>query len=190
MIDQEIFLQQMALLADRIGKPLAGPTQREYHRQLSVELTTQQFLAATTLAFNTWSAEYRVWPSPRQLIEFVIPVPKPALSGAEMFERVLSATNDPRVTPNEARLAVQSLGAAVMRGFVAAGGMRDFRNVLEVDIPWLRKRFVEAYELACQNADAEQQAVLALGDADARVAALTSGVAQIRAMPNTKRLRA
>lgn len=187
MIDKEIFAQQMALLADRIGRPLAGPTQREYFRLLSGALTTEQFVAATTLAFAKWSGEYRTWPSPQELIELIAPVASPALTAAEAFEQVLAATNDPRIPIDEQRSKVQQLGAAAMRGFLAAGGMRDFRNVLESEVPWLRKRFVEAYELACQNADAEREATLAIGDADARVAALIAKTAEQRALPQQRK---
>lgn len=183
MIDPEIFKQQLALIADRIGRPLAGPTQVEYYRQLSAQLSTQQFVAAATLVFNTWSADYRNWPSPAQFVELITPVAKPALSAAEMFEQVLEATNDPRISVPESRIKVQSLGAAAVRAFNAAGGMRDFRDALEVDVPWLRKRFVEAYELACENADAERNATLALNDADQRVAAIIGSLAKDKAMP-------
>jgi hypothetical protein len=183
MIDPEIFKQQMALIADRIGRPLAGPTQVEYHRQLSAQLSTQQFVAAATLVFNTWSADFRNWPSPAQIVELITPTAKPALSAAEMFEKVLSATNDGVSKPNEQRIKVQMLGAAAVRAFHAAGGMRDFRDVLEVNVPWLRKRFVEAYELACENADAERAATLALNDADTRVAQLIGSIAQAKTMP-------
>lgn len=183
MIDPEVFKQQMALIADRIGRPLAGPTQVEYYRQLSPMLSTPQFVAAATLVFNTWSADYRNWPAPAQIVELIAPTPKPALSAAEMFEKVLAATNDGVSKPNELRIKVQMLGAAAVRAFNAAGGMRDFHNVLEVDVPWLRKRFVEAFELACENADAEHAATLALSDADHRVAALIGSIAKEKTMP-------
>jgi hypothetical protein len=188
MIDKEIFLQQMALLADRIGKPLAGPTLREYHRVLSAALTTQQFLGAATLAFQTWSAEYRIWPSPQQLIELITPVAKPALAASEMFELVLAATNDPRLSITEQRHKVQSLGATAVRAFYAAGAMRDFRNVLEADVTWLRKRFVEAYEAAAEKADAERVATLALNDAEERVAGLIGNLAETRSLPAMRKL--
>lgn len=184
-IEQEIFKQQMALLADRVGRVLAGPTQVEYYRQLSAELTTEQFVAATTLAFRTWTAEFRNWPSPQQLIALIAPVSRATLSALEAFERVLSVTNNSAKYPDMAarREGVQALGQAVYRAFLAAGGLREFTGVLETDVPWLRKRFVEAYEAAAENVEAEQQAQLALGDADLRVAALIADVAKVRQMP-------
>ncbi len=188
MIDQELFRQRMALIADRIGRPLAGPTQVEYYRHLSAALTTEQFVAATTLVFHAKSAEYRNWPSPREIIELITPVAEPSLTAHEMFERVLALTAGNDVSQYEAGQRVQTLGAAAVRAFYAAGGRRDFRNVLEADVPWLRKRFVEAYEAACENADAERAATLALNDVDARVAALTTGLAVKLAAAPPKRL--
>lgn len=146
-------------------------------------MSTTQFVAAATLVFNTWSADYRNWPSPAQIVELITPIAKTALSAAEMFEKVLAATNDGVSKPNEQRIKVQMLGATAVRAFNAAGGMRDFHDVPEVDVTWLRKRFVDAYELACENADAERAATLALNDADQRVAAIIGAIAKEKAMP-------
>lgn len=183
MIDREMFKQQFALLADRIGRELAGPTQVEYYRQLSTELTTEQFLGAMTLMLRTWTGEYRVWPSPQQIIEKIRPVAAPTLSALEVFEKVLSAMTNTRLPVNERRHNVQALGASAMRAFLAAGGNRDFVDVLEKDVPWLRKRFVEAYEESCQHADAEQAAYVALGDADQRLQLMARSIADQKTMP-------
>lgn len=190
MIDPQVYANQMGLVGDRIGRQLHEATLREYYRHLSAALTTEQFVAATTLVFHAKSAEYRNWPSPRELIELVTPTENPALAGAEAFERVLGITNDPRIPPHEQRQEIQRLGAAAVRAFHAAGGMRDFRNVLETDVPWLRRRFLEAYALACEHAESERAATLALNDAETRVAALVSSVASTKAMPATKKLGA
>lgn len=188
MINQELFLQHMALIADRVGRQLAGPTQREYHRQLSAALTTEQFIAAASIAFNTWNAEFRNWPSPAQLIALVIPPTKPALSALEAFELVLSSmTNDPRVTLPEQRQRVEKIGDVAYRAFHAAGGIREFSGILEADVPWLRKRFVECYDAALLNADDTHRATLALADADSFVAGLISNIADQKAMPGTQR---
>ena len=52
MINREIFTQRMGLLAGRIGRELEAPVLREYYVQLSERLTTEEFAAATTLAFH------------------------------------------------------------------------------------------------------------------------------------------
>lgn len=185
-IDKEIFLQRMALLAGRIGRELEAPVQAEYYRQLSAELTTQQFVAAMGLAFNTWNAAYRTWPSPAQLVEMIAPVANPSLSAPEAFERVLAiASRHPQSPEFATRLAdIQALGANTVRAFRAAGGFRDFQNVLESDLPWLRKRFVEIFDAVCETADSERTATLALASASEQVIALiNSTAAKMPSMP-------
>lgn len=192
MIDKEIFAQRMGLLAGRIGRELEAPVFREYYTQLSDMLTTQQFVAATALAFHTWSAEYRNWPSPKQLVELIAPVEEPELSAGEAFERVLAIAGRYVHSPDFAqRMAdIQQLGANTVRAFRAAGGFRDFSNPLESELPWLRKRFVQAYEATCANAESEQAAQLALASASAQVEALTNATAAKLGMEPSKRLAA
>lgn len=190
MIDKSVFANQMGLLADRVGRQLHEATLREYFRHLSNALTTEQFVAATTLVFHAKSAEYRNWPSPREIIELIIPVERPAIGSAEMFEKVLAITNDPRIPIPDQRQRVQELGATAVRAFYAAGGFRDFRDVLEVDVTWLRKRFVEIYDTVCEFAEAEQTAQLAMNDATNRFATLANSIAAKLAMPQTKKLEA
>lgn len=188
MIEKEVFAQQFALLADRIGRPLAGPTQAAYYRQLSAELTTEQFVAAMTLAFRKWNGEYRNWPCVDQILELITPVEAPTLSASEAFEAVLAVTNDPRLAQAERRAKVQEMGAATMRAFLAAGGMRDFTDVLEADVTWLRKRFVEHYVDVCEHATASRQSELAIAEAEERVHTLIANVAKARAAPPERQI--
>lgn len=191
-IDKEIFLQRMALLAGRIGRELEAPVQAEYYRQLTAALTTQQFVAAMGLAFNTWDAAYRTWPSPAQIVEMITPVSSPSLSAAESFNRVLSiASRHPEDPGFGKRLEdIQALGATTVRAFRAAGGFRDFQNVLESDAPWLRKRFVELYVSACENSEQERTASLALASASEQVIALVNATADKLSAPPTRKLAA
>jgi hypothetical protein len=177
MINKEVFAQRMGLLAGRIGRELEGAVQAEYYRHLAAMLTTEQFVAATAIAFATWDSAYRNWPSPKQLVEMVTPIATPALSAAEAFERVLAITNDPRIPIGERMPKIQAMGATTVRAFRAAGGRRDFENVLEDQVVWVRKRFVDAYADACDNADAERAANLALASASEQVAALVNATA-------------
>lgn len=190
MIDRQIFAHQMGILADRIGRDLKAPTLRAYYQALKQSLTTEQFVAATTLAFRTITGDYRVWPSPAQLIELVTPVADPTLSGADAFERVLAITNDPRIPIGERVPMIQELGAATVRAFRAAGGRREFENVPEDQVKWLRRSFLEAYTAACENADAERVASLALASASAQVRALVNATADKLSMPEPQRIAA
>lgn len=190
MISKHIFAHQMGILADRIGRDLKAPTLRAYYQALSQSLTTQQFVAATTLAFRKLSGEYRTWPSPAELIELIVPVDSPRLSGADAFEQVLAITNDPRISVDDRLNRIRELGAATVRAFRAAGGRREFEGILEADVKWLRRHFLEAYEAACEGGEAERSAALALESASQQVQALVASTAEKLAMPETKKLAA
>jgi hypothetical protein len=178
-IDKEIFAQYMALLTERIGRTLSPPVYAEYYRALDAELTTEQFMGAATLAFRTWPAEYRNWPSPQQLVELIRPVAAPALSAADAFEQVLEIANRHLFHERFAtrRADIQAIGVAALRAFNAAGGFRDLQNAPIDQVPWLRKRFVDAYTAACEHADAERDATLALEVADERMRQLVASTA-------------
>jgi len=191
-IDKDMFSQYMGLLAERIGRALSPPVYAEYFRALESELTTKQFIGAATLAFRTWPAEYRNWPSPQQLVEMVRPVAAPSLSGPEAFEKVLAIANRHPQMPEYAtrRTDIQVLGAATLRAFVAVGGFRELTNVALDQVPWIRKRFVDAYDAACENAEAEKAADLALASADERMRQLVASTADaLPTMPGVPQKR-
>jgi hypothetical protein len=185
-IDKEIFAQQMALLAGRIGRNLEAPIFACYYSGLSAELSTERFVAAMTIAFRSWSGEFRTWPSPKQIIELIAPVPNPTLPAHEAFEKVLAITNDPRIERPAQLEQIQNLGALTMRAFRAAGGFRDFQNILEADIPWVRRRFVEAFTAATETAIAESQATLALEQSDEKTRGLIAQLAKAKQMPDPR----
>lgn len=190
MIDTEAFAQYMGLLSGRIGRELEAPVFAEYYRCLSEQLSTEQFIGAVTLAFRTWPAEYRNWPSPQQLVEMIRPVAAPAISAHEAFERVLEIANRHEFHERfgHRREDISALGAAALRAFVAAGGFRDLQNAPIDQVPWLRKRFVDAYTAACENAEAEQAAQLALTAGDERFRQLVASTAVALPAVPTKRI--
>jgi hypothetical protein len=189
-IDREIFAQCMGFLGGRIGRPLEAPVLKQYYLILSAELTTQEFVAAATLEFRTWDARYRTWPSPKDLIALIRPVAAPALSAAEAFEQVLEIANRHEFHERygQRREDIAALGAAAMRAFRAAGGFRDMTNAPIDQVVWLRKRFVEAYETACQHADAERDATMALAAADERLQQLVGATVAKLPSVESKRL--
>ncbi len=178
MIDREVFKQEIALLADRIGRTLAGPTQVEYYRILSAELSTEQFVAAMTLAFRNVTGEFRNWPSPAELVALITPVAASILTAAEAFERVLEIAADPRLDRPSKSARIQALGASAVRAFRAAGGFRELENVLEAEVRWVRRNFVEAYASSCENAEAERAATLALASTEDRIRQLVTATAE------------
>lgn len=168
MIDQGQFGLIMASFADRIGRPLATFTARMYYDVLSAELTTEEFLAAARVVFKTHA--YNTWPAPQQFIAAVKPQNDPALTGAEFFELIVGR-NDPR------RVAT-SLGPIALRAFEIAGGNREFSGVLECDVHFLRRRFVDAFVAASSEGEAQGQARVALANVDPKAAALIGQTAK------------
>lgn len=161
-------------------------TQQWRRSDREAEQTPEQFVAAMTLAFRNVTGEFRNWPSPAEIVGLITPVAKPTLSGAEAFERVLEIAADPRIDRQAKTARIQALGASSVRAFRAAGGFREFENVLEVDARWLRKAFVEAYAASCENAEAERAAVLAFASSDARFRELVGATAEKLSAPVKK----
>lgn len=179
MIDAEVFAQHMGLLSDRIGRALAGPTMRAYYEDLSRDLSTAEFVAAARLAFETWK-EWR-WPSPAELRQMVKPLESPNLVASELFEQVAYLASNTYDREREAKLS--KFSGETQRAFRAIGGLEAFADLDRKDRPWLKKRFVEAYEQACVSTLANSMATVALKEADERVKELVSGVATARAIP-------
>jgi hypothetical protein len=182
VIDRLSFAKVMGGFADRVGRALAPETAEMYYDVLSSALTTTEFLAGARIVFR--SHAYNTWPAPQQFIAAAKPEAAAKLTGSEVFEKVLALTNDPRITDHAQQVA--ALGPIVERAYRAAGGYREFRDVLEADVKWIRKLFVENYELAESAALREQDAALSLSAVDGSVAGLIEHVAAARSLPAPK----
>lgn len=189
MIERTAFAKIMGVFADRIGRALAPATAEAYYDALSDQLTTDQFLAGARIVFR--SHQFNTWPAPQQFIDAAQPRPAAALAAAEAFELSLEIMGDSRVPILERKARVLSLGPTAARAFIAAGGIREF-NLLPLDqVPWLRKRFVEAWQDAASEEARRADALRALdhGALDPRAAHLVSAtthalsVGRDRAMP-------
>lgn len=179
MIDKDAFAHQMGILGDRFGRPLAPPTLRQYFTDLSGVLSTEEFVAATSIAFR----RSRFWPSPLELIELVRPDKPVRLAAGEAFNAVVRAVGnyyEPRVD----RLGkVEALGAGAVAGFRACGGFDCFDHLELKDEPFARNRFIEAYEYATAFARSNDESSQALAAAPDQVRALVREVAQARSLP-------
>lgn len=188
MIDRVAFARVMGGFADRIGRALAPETAEMYFDVLASALTTDEFLAGARIVFRTH--RYNTWPEPEQFIAAAKPLPVAALSGAEAFEQVLSLANDPRIADRNTRIAC--LGPLVERAYRAAGGYREFANVLEADVKWLRRSFIEAYEMAADSAARTNDAATSLaaisaprlGEMEDGAALIVRGLAQLKSPKN------
>ena len=194
MIDRLAFAKVMGGFADKIGRAVAPETAEMYFDVLGEALTTDEFLAGARIVFR--SHGYNTWPSPEQFIAAAKPQTASTLTGAEAFEKVLSVTNDPRIADRNA--LILAMGPTVERAYRAAGGYREFANVLEADVKWLRKSFVEAYELAADSEVREADASRALatvntprlGQTEDAVAMIVSGLAAQKSFPPSGRDKA
>lgn len=166
MIDPAVFAKVMGGFADKIGRALAPETSAMYYDVLSESLDSTEFLAGARIVFRNHS--YNTWPAPHQFIDAVKPKGSALLDGQEAFDRLLGSQHPDRLA--------LGMGPAVMRAFRAAGGKREFTDVLEQDVKWLRQRFVEHYEHAAKVADAEGQANLALAAVDPLARSLIENV--------------
>lgn len=146
MIDRAQFAKVMGVFADRLGRALAPATAEEYYLALSLALTTEAFVAGARVVFRTH--QFNTWPAPSQFINAAKPEPEDTLLAAEAFEAALDIMGDSRVPLMTRKAQVEALGPATARAFRAAGGIREFQMVLLDQVPWLRNRFVEAYEAA------------------------------------------
>ena len=159
MIERAEFAKVMGAFADRIGRALSPPTAEMYLELLGESLTTEEFLAGARIVFRAHT--FNTWPAPQQFIDAVKPPTPVGLDAAEMFERVTKAVGT--VYDNEGRRErLALLGPVAERAYRAAGGARQFLNVLEKDAPFLRKRFMEAYEGAVESAKLNGDAAAAL----------------------------
>lgn len=179
MIDEQVFAHQMGILADRIGRPLAAPTLQQYHASLSRRLSDAEFVAATTLAFD----KCRWWLTVDEFVELVHAQTPIALRANEAYNAVVRAVGS-CYDRNEIRWdRLNALDAVAVRAFRATGGFRTFDNLQLTDEPFVRRRFVEAYEAAAAHAETQEAAALALTEADPRVRELIAGTANARSLP-------
>jgi hypothetical protein len=175
MIDQLIFSEAMSVLADRFNRPLHPATIRKYHDSLSRELSTEEFVAAADLAFRDSS----FWPSPRELIEYIKPLPDLNLEAASAFDRVLALG---KYTPHGTSWLLsevrEDLGLEAAEAFSAIGAQGRLRNISTDDLPWARREFIAAYRAAASQRSKHASASHALELAQPRRAVLSAGSGQ------------
>lgn len=198
MIDKLAFAKVMGGFADRIGRALAPETAEMYFDVLNDALSTEEFLAGARIVFR--SHAYNTWPAPQQFIDAGRPAIIPALDAGEAFERVIEIVNRTTQTPNwsDRLREILLLGPVVERAFRAAGGRRDTEHIPVESVPFVRRRFVEAYEHAAEadRHGAELAGALAavhaprIGEMDDGAALIVRGLAQLKAAPLSGRDRA
>lgn len=185
MIDRPAFARVMGVFADRIGRPLAPETAELYYAVLSADLETDEFLAGARVVFQVH--RFNTWPAPQQFIDAARPPAAIALAAGELFERVLAIAANAYTPLAERTAQIAALGADVERAYRAAGGRREFENVLEADVKWLRKAFCESYQAAVIDTEARRSAHVALAAVDATARDLIDQAAEQLGIPAHRR---
>ncbi len=177
MIDRESFATMMAIFAERIGRPLAPASAQMYHDILSRELTTEEFLAGARVVFRNHTIN--TWPAPIEFIEAVKPATLTPLVDAGMaFEKLLTFACDHYADATEVERKVREMGTVAAFAYRAAGGRAVFRDLLQTDEPFVRRRFETLY---CEQAAAvarDEDARVALDEVDPKARTLIKKVAQ------------
>lgn len=195
MIDPQTFAHVMGAFADRIGRALAPATASLYFDTLSPVLTTEQFIAGARIVFR--AHQFNTWPAPQQFIDAATPTGDARLSAAEAFERVLSAATTPRLERAEREMRIAEVGDVAIRAYRAAGGWRTFCGILDDEVKWARRDFIDAYERLCSDeakrataqaalASAGSDEVVELQDPAAAIRLLIGTVAEVKAMQPPK----
>lgn len=175
MIDKKIFATAMSILADRFNRPLHEATIRAYRDVLSRDLTTEEFVAAVDLAFR----DCTFWPSPREIIEFVKPVPDLNLEAARAFDEVLGlGFPHPAGTCWSRETIETTVGEYAAKAFSAIGAQGRLRNISADDMPWARREFVTAYRGAALQGSKQITAARALVLVQTQTPALAAGSGQ------------
>lgn len=158
-IDQTIFSEAMSVLADRFNRPLHPATLRKYHETLSRELGTEEFVAAAEIAFR----DSTFWPSPRELIEYVKPMPDLTLEATVAFDKVLAlGFPHPAGTCWKREQIQEELGMPASVAFTAIGAQGRLRSITTDDLPFARREFISAYRASALHREKETSAARAL----------------------------
>lgn len=186
MIERESFAVVMAGFADRFGRALSPATAEMYYELLSGALSTEEFLAGARILFQ--HHPYNAWPPPQAFIDAVKPKAAAKLNAAEVFEHILSIDSNVYTPIDERFQKILALGPVAVRAYRAAGGRREFENVLVDDVKWLSNRFVEAFEAASAEDAAQTEARIALEAVDPAAAQLIAQTATKLGAPIAKQL--
>lgn len=191
MIDRVAFARVMGGFADRIGRALAPETAEMYYDVLASTLTTDEFLAGARIVFR--SHVYNTWPSPQQFIDAIKPANAPALDAGELFETVLETVNRTSLPWSDRLASIMALGPVVERAYRAAGGRREMECVPLDSVPFVRRRFVEAFEHAVESEARQQdaagslaavQSIPRIGEVEDGARMVVQGLAQLKSLPS------
>lgn len=126
MIDPDTFATAFAVIEERFGRPLSLPTKALYHRQLSEELTTQEFTAAMARVFRF----SKFFPSVQDIIDAAVGThEEKALAAWDTIMMRLQGGADMLTDANTLERKVMGLlgGSPMLRAVDSAYDLNQFR---------------------------------------------------------------
>lgn len=145
MIDKDVFLAGMAVLAGSFGREVDAGVQRAYYMVLSPKLTTEEWERAVAGAISSET----FWPSPAVLLSKVQADDSTrALMAFEHVTRVLGANGGYRYLTAETYH--REFDAPTQAAITAVGGLSAITNTPEERWLSLQKKFAAAFVASTQ----------------------------------------
>lgn len=136
MIEKNTFIREFAMILDRFGREMGGPSIERYREFLNTELTTEEFQAAARIIFE----EDQFFPAPRRFVD-AIQGGLTELATSEWLQLLdLAQRNNSDLSSltDTARAALKTAG-----GWTAVAHAQG-----EFGLERVRKRFIEGYQWA------------------------------------------
>lgn len=151
-INRGIFASYMAVLGERIGKEISGPTQNVYRAAFDRhDMTDAEFISAAQGIFEHWTGFGL--PSVDEFLRYARPVALPRSDAIEALRAVAAAVGK--------REAANLEDKRVLAAWRAVGGASVILNASESEWPHLERRWVAAFtdtgDLETRTAEAEER---------------------------------
>lgn len=134
MIDPGIFEQEIAILMDWFNRDFEPETLKRLHQRLSRKLTTEQFVQASQIVFDT----SRFFPTVKEFVSAV----KGDIETLALHEWDLCIKAAARAD----REAITKLSSQGQSALHLVGGLHKLGVATEENLRWLKKEFVSVWK--------------------------------------------
>jgi len=134
MIDLEVFEQEIAILLDWFNRDLEQTTLKRLYQCLSAQLTTEQFVQASQILFQTC----RFFPTVEEFVSVVKGAPE--TQALEEWESCVKAA------ARADNSIVDQLSGAGQFALRSVGGVSGLGRATEDELKWTKKEFVSAWK--------------------------------------------
>lgn len=137
--------RDLSVLPDRESSPASSSVRGEVYRRKLNDLSDKEWLRAVNRCLDA----HTFFPAIATLRMHAKPQEPTEAQAVAVFEQVIECREyRPHGSIWSSRQIREKLGTAAVEGFMAAGGTAAFAYLSERDLPFTRKKFVEAYTAA------------------------------------------